>query len=191
MAGESNTDINICSTALLLVEADEINSFSDDSREARVCAAALDTQIEALLQSYPWRFSLLQATLSLTTETPLFGYEYAHQLPSETLRLMSTTVPNGDYQVYKRRVFSNTRDVKAVIQYRPDSAEFPAYFRKALEYHLAAFLAFALKSDLPLADRMEAKALSETIKARAVDAQQQPNDQVQEYNFLLSNVRNL
>ena len=57
------TPLAICSAALLMIGADEISSFDETSREAKLCANLYDTTRDELLQLYPWRFAVGQMQL--------------------------------------------------------------------------------------------------------------------------------
>lgn len=182
------TDVEICSQALLLVGADEITSFSDETREALICQAMYDTTLKSLLEEHPWRFSLAQAQLAQLVATPLYGYNYAYQLPTDMLRLMATESA-GPYQVFENKLYSNESEVYVTYQIKPDEARFPAYFVKVLVLEMAVALAFSLSEDESKASAMQALLEVAKRKARNTDSQQQPTRAVRGENHVLINVR--
>jgi hypothetical protein len=70
-----------------MIGVDEISSFDDETREAKLCTNLYPTTRDSLLQQHPWRFSLGQASLARLVDTPLYGYDYAYQLPAGFLRV--------------------------------------------------------------------------------------------------------
>jgi len=54
------TDISICAAALQLIGAEEIESFLDETREARICASIYPTVKKDMCQSSAWQFSIRQ-----------------------------------------------------------------------------------------------------------------------------------
>lgn len=182
------TDISICSSALVLVGADEINSFADESREAKLCGILYDTTVKNLLQEHPWRFSLTQASLAQTEATPLYGFQYAYQLPVDCLRVLSME-RSWPYQVYEDKLYANIPLVAITYQFQPSEVRFPAYFVRLLELEMASLLSVALAEDESKATLFRNLADIQKRKARNTDSQQQPTRAIRDYNNVLSQVR--
>lgn len=186
----ARTAITICNSALLLVGADEISSLSDTSNEGKLANALYEDVKDSLFQSYPWRFSLLQADLGAATgSTPVIEtWSEIFTLPADLLRVISIE-DNQPYEVYGDEIYKNGSTCKIVYQKDVGEDEMPAYFVKALNYHLAAVFAISLQEDVNKMRMFEQMAEKETQKARAIDAQQQPNSGIQDTEFSLVNVR--
>lgn len=182
------TPLDICSAALLMVGAEDISSFEDGSREAKLCASFYPTTRDELLQAYPWRFATLQADLSRLAETPRFGFRYAYQLPVSTLRVVRAA-SRGAYQVYDGKLYSHDSALQAVMVYRPQENRLPAFFVRALEYKLAEILSLALLDDLTKSQMFAKKAYDQLASARAVEAQQSTSVVMGEGNFALTQSR--
>ena len=181
--------LSICSSALLMLGADEITSFAETSREAKLCANLYPVTRDELVQMYPWRFAVGQITLARLATAPLFGYQYAFQLPADLLRIISTEF-GTDYRVFENRLYANSDTLRLTYLFRPQEAAMPAYFVRALELRLAEILALALQEDTTKHRLLADRAKEQTIRARAIDAQQQSAVQLDEQNFLLTAVRN-
>lgn len=182
------TDISICSAALLMLNADEITSFDDETREAKLCAALYETTKENILQMHPWRFALGQVTLAKLTSTPLYGFNNAFQLPANTLRVIE--IDSGlEYQIYEDMLFTDADTVNAVIQFAPPESEFPAYFTRLMEFAMAELLASALLADESKMQIFERAKLRQMQSARSVDSQIQPTLTFNDNNFFMTNVR--
>lgn len=180
--------LSICSAALLMIGADEITSFDDDSRAAKLCSSLYGTTRDELLQAYPWRFAIGQSRLAQLVATPLFGYRYAYQLPADILRMIATA-EGAPYSLQGGRLYTDMPAMEITYLYRPDENHLPAYFIRAVELKLAEILAVALQEDLNKSTLMAQKAREQIVRARAVDAQQQPA-QVPAFNqFSLAAVR--
>jgi hypothetical protein len=184
----SNTNISICSAALLLVGADEINSFDDETREAKLCGNLYPMTLDEVLSRHPWHFSVGQAQLSQLSATPLFDYTYAYQLPTNMLRLLKEE-NSCPYEIYENKLYSNANTMKVLYQFRPTEARFPPYFVMLLVFEMAAILAVSLAEDEKKMEKFKALSSQYERKARNTDSQQQPSRAVREENFILTQVR--
>ena len=90
----ATTKIDICSTALILIGATTITSFTDDSTEATVCNTIYEDVLKASLTRHRWRFASEQKQLSLLTATPTGRFAYAYQLPTspQLIQIFTLTV---------------------------------------------------------------------------------------------------
>lgn len=183
------TDIKICSAALQLVGAEEINSFLDETREARICASLYSTVKLDLLQSHTWRFSIRQEELNRLVATPLYGYSYAYSLPADFLRLIGKNNPTSRHQIFENKVYTDLTPVYASIQYDVDEQYFPAYFEKLMFLELASMLSVALLEDEGKAGDFSAMARNQMIKARNIDSQNNTSSVIPAGAFNLTNVR--
>lgn len=187
--GTITTDISICAAALQLVGAEEITSFQDETREARICASIYPTIKADLLQSHTWRFSIRQEELSRLVSTPLFGYNYAYALPSDFLRLVGKNNPTSKHQLFENKVYTDLTPVYASIQYDVDAQYFPAYFEKLMFLELASMLAVSLLEDEGKAKDFSSMARTQMVKARNIDSQNNSSSTIPAGAFNLTNVR--
>ena len=183
------TKIEICTTSLLMVGADEITSFEDETREAKLCANLYPTIRDDLLQSHVWRFSVGQASLNRLVSAPLFGYSYAFQLPANHLRLVGKNNSALKHEILEDKLYCNALEVLINYQFTPSEVRYPAYFVKALELEMAAILAVALIEDEGKSSLFERKAKAQLVKARYVDSQNNGNHAMPEHNFALTAIR--
>lgn len=185
----TTTDISICAAALQLVGAEEITSFEDETREARICASIYPTTKADLLQSHTWRFSIRQEELNRLVATPLFGYAYAYSLPADFLRLVGKNNPTVKHQLFENKVYTDLTPAYASIQYDVDERYFPAYFEKLMFFDLASMLAVALLEDEGKAKDFAVMARTQMIKARNIDSQNNTASTIPAGAFNLTNVR--
>lgn len=185
----ATTDISICSSALIMMGADEINSFDDATAEAKLASSVYIDTKEALLQYHPWRFSLIQKDLGgALVDTPVIGWKYKYQLPSDLLRIISVD-GNPDYEVFGDALYTNQTTCKIVYQKKVDEKDMPAYFVRCLQFQLARIFSISLQEDVAKMDMFDKSADKEMARARNIDAQQQPNSRIPDNNYSAINVR--
>lgn len=174
----ATTKVDICSTALIMIGANSITSFSDDSTEATVCNTVYEDILKASLTRHRWRFATEQKQLSLLTATPTGRYAYAYQLPTspELLQLITLTVNDFviPYERYGDKVFldnyGSNSSVIADYTFRQDEAEFPPHFILALEYHLASLFAGSIARDSGMIKQFAEMSERQYLIAKNIDS---------------------
>ena len=174
----AKTKVDICSTALIMIGANSITSFSDDSTEATVCNTVYEDILKASLTRHRWRFATEQKQLSLLTATPTGRYAYAYQLPTspELLQLITLTVNDFviPYERYGDKVFldnyGSNSSVIADYTFRQDEAEFPPHFILALEYHLASLFAGSIARDSGMIKQFAEMSERQYLIAKNIDS---------------------
>lgn len=185
----ATTDISIINTALLMIGANDINSLSDATAEAKLANSVYQDIKNSLLQYNPWRFSLKQKDLGgALVSDPLFKWEKQYQLPSDLLRVINL---EGDapYEIYEDKICTDVSPCRIVYQANIQEKDFPSYFVRCLNFHLASTFAVSLLDDAAKMQMFEQRADKETARARNIDAQQQPNSRISDVNYSLINVR--
>lgn len=186
----SNSSIDICARALVLIGADPITSFDDNTTEALVASNMYEDIARASLCNTRWRFATDQEVLARLTDEPTGRFDKAYQLPSDLLMLNAVTINDQpiDYTVYGNKVFTNdagTSDtVVADYIYRANETNWPSYFSVAVEYAMAGIFATSIARDGSLATIMEQKADLLMRKARNLDSQQQTTRNINTSRFL-------
>ena len=105
----SQSQTDLCNSALQRVGAATIMDITDNSREARACAVAYDANRKSELRKRKWRFALKRATLAPDTDAPGFEYAYAFTLPADCLRvLLPADNPELDWSLEGRKILTNT-----------------------------------------------------------------------------------
>lgn len=183
------TDISICNTALLMVNATPINSFTDSTREAQLCEALYATTRDAILSKFSWSFSLFQEQLARTTNTPLFDYTYEFQLPTGYIRILKKDEFGNEYRILKDKLFTDSEAVELLFQKDPGEEFYPAYFVRVLEFKLASLLSLALVQDENMAQLFSQQYLMAMREARGTDSQNSPNLQIADHELSLTYVR--
>ena len=144
-----DTDIRICSDALLMLGAKAISSFNEGTSASNTCDRLYPGVKYSTLQSYPWSFSFKKVQLAQTINTPVNQYRYEYQLPSDRLgaiRRAYNSTANGtgtfnDLVIQGDKLLTNETTVVIDYQFAPTESEMPAYFVQLLKYMMAWHLA--------------------------------------------------
>ena len=173
----ANSAIDICSRALILIGAEPITSFEDNTTEALVAVNMYEDVAQASLCNTRWRFATEQAQLNRLVDEPTGRFDAAYQLPSNILMLNAVTVNDHQTQhtIYGDKLFANLSPQDKVVAdyiYRASESDWPSYFTLAVEYALAAIFASSIARNESLTQIMEIKANSLMAKARNLDSQQ-------------------
>lgn len=107
----SQSQTDICNSALQRVGAATIMDIADNSREARACAVAYESTRRSELRKRKWVFAKRRRTLAAAANYPGvddFEFAYAFPLPADCLRvLLPKDNPQLDWVVENRRILTN------------------------------------------------------------------------------------
>lgn len=184
----ANSAIDICSRALILIGAEPITSFEDDTSEALIAGNMYEDIARTNLTSTRWRFATNQAVLNRLSDAPTGRFDSAYQLP-DYLFLHAVTVRDFqiEYNVYGSKVFCDADPADVLIAdytYRADEVNWPSYFSVCVEYAMAVVFATALIRDTSLASLMSNQYEFLMAKARSTDSQQQTTRKIITSRFI-------
>jgi len=174
----ANSGIDICSRALILIGAEPITSFDDDTSEALIASNMYEDVARSNLTSTRWRFATNQSVLNRLSAAPTGRFDAAYQLPAGTLLVHAVTVNDFqiEYNVYGSKVFCDAAAADQLIAdytYRAEEQDWPSYFSICVEYAMAVVFATALARDQSLAALMDQQLQRAIAKAKSIDSQQQ------------------
>jgi hypothetical protein len=184
----ANSAIDICSRALILIGAEPITSFEDDTSEALIAGNMYEDIARTNLTSTRWRFATNQAVLNRLTDAPTGRFDSAYQLP-DYLFLHAVTVRDFqiEYNVYGNKVFCDADPADVLIAdytYRASEVDWPSYFSVCVEYAMAVVFATALIRDTSLSNLMSNQYEFLMAKARSTDSQQQTTRKIVTSRFI-------
>ena len=184
----ADSKFDICNKALVLVGANIISSFTQNSTESIVANQLYESTLEDLLTRCRWRFATKQVQLSKNTDNPDARYESSYALPSDAFMIHTITV--GDsviiYDRYGQNIFTNTSSSDIVIAdytFQPSESIFPPYFKQALVFELASLFTGAIARNDQLSQLYEARAARQLAVAKSIDAQAQTTKRVNVNRF--------
>ena len=170
----ATSKVELCNRALTLCGARRITSLTESSEPAAILNEEYDNSRRELLVGHPWNFALKRIALGLDVTTPAFGFSYRFQLPSDCLRVISTSyVGYTEFQIEGRYLLSN--ESEASIRYISDITDISMFskpFEVALAYMLADLICFKISGNAALADRINKAATQKLREARSYDAQE-------------------
>lgn len=157
------TNIEIASQSLLLLRANTIASFSEDSNEAEICNTMYEEHIKQLLSVYPWTFATKKRQLNQDTTAPIGEYDHAYIIPAEALLIWAlfdtddtNSIPIRDYDIYgtdsARRIYTNKDAIYADYTFYAPEVVWPSYFRQFVIYSFASYVAIPVTGSAELAD---------------------------------------
>lgn len=179
------TDIEICSHALVLLGADEITTFQDETREAKLCNIIYELTTRNCLADRNWTFAQNQVELNKLSQTPLFGFKAAFQLPDDYLRLCGKENPSLPHQIKESFLYCNEEHVKVNYIFRASEEKFPPYFTEFLINRLCEKLAISLMEDENKAAYYAKKVLESRTRAGHIDSQSNGTIKMPLTNFSL------
>lgn len=187
----AQTDIGLCSRALIRIGAHPITSFQDGTAAAEIAGALYNASRDALISSYAWSFASAQQALTRLEGEPLADYRYAYALPNDFLRAVSAG--NGargrgiSYRIARGQLHTDSEAVTLSYVFRPDESEFPPYFDTALIAQLAAEFCIPLTENTSRSEAMFRMAEKDFARARQIDAQQDTPNRIE--RFPLTDIR--
>lgn len=173
------TGVTICSNALLMLGSQTINDFEDQQNldRAKLCANLYPTVRDDMLRAHPWNCCIKRAVLAPDAVAPLFGYDYAFELPADFARVLEVG-SNGqqiDYLVEGRSIQANTTALELRYVFRNEVENtWDAHLVKLVTLAMAAAMAYPVTQSAAMQQTMEQKLETSLRRARAVDGQEDP-----------------
>ena len=163
-----DTDVSICSEALILLGQTAITSFDDGTAGAGAASKIYPKVKSSTLGMYPWTFTLAKVQLGRLAAAPTNVWEYTYQLPSQML----TGVPRKvfasdsvganvikDYVIQGNQLLTDYTKIFVDFQQTVDEQSMPDYFVKLLTYQMAWHLAIPITDQATMLDTYRTIAL--------------------------------
>ena len=173
----ADSKFDICNKAMVLVGANTITSFTENTTESKVAGQLYEATLENLITRCRWRFATKQAQLSKNSTNPDARYESSYALPSDALVIQN--------------LFTDTTSSDTVIAdytFQPSESDFPPYFKQTLVFELASLFAGAIARNDQLSELYHKRSIAQLAIAKGLDAQAQTTRRMEVERF--RNVRN-
>lgn len=171
------TSVSIASNALLMLGAQPINDFGEDSDRARLASNLYPSVRDDMLRSHPWNCAIKRVVLSPATEAPAFGYAYKFPLPSDWLRILSVGDYGAeiDYRIEGHMLLANESVLMLRYIFRNEvESTWDAALIHCMTLAMAARMAYAITQSASL-EQTRLQELEMVLKrARAIDGQDDP-----------------
>ncbi|CAB4166497.1 hypothetical protein UFOVP847_32 [uncultured Caudovirales phage] len=162
-----DTDVSICSDALVMLGASVISSLTEGTPAATACNRLYPDIRDSLLSSYAWSWSVQKVQLSRLSTAPTNEWRYAYQLPSNMLSGAlavfdsgaSTARPiNYGWEIYGSQLFTNMAVVYIDYQSTVGEVSMPPYFVRLLKTAVAGEIAMVITDQASKAEYYRAVA---------------------------------
>jgi len=110
--------VDIANYALNSLGANNISSFDENSKPARLINQRFDSVRDSVFRAHPWNCLLRRAELPKESESPAFGYANQFTLPTNPYCLRVLEFSNGTLSYPQDNMFSNTGGPVFVIEGR-------------------------------------------------------------------------
>ena len=171
--------IDICNQGLVLIGANTIASFTDNTDEALVANTIFEDVVSDCLGQHTWNFATGQKTLSRLTDVPVDRWDAAYALPTSPAVIQVQTVTIEDvpqqYDIYERNVFINAEEDDTVVLnyvFRPETQHWPPTFTMWVIFRLASVFALSVTRKADIAQSYTQLAEGQFRRAKARDSQQ-------------------
>lgn len=146
------TDIEIAGLALGWIGTRGLNSFDDDSDEARLCKAFLEVARDSCLEDRMWTFATTRFKPNKLAAAPLFGYKSQFEIPSHIIRVHRVDDAEGDgrldWRCEGRLILADVDEVFATgVDRTTDTSLYSPSFCLAFAAKLASLVVVALEDD--------------------------------------------
>ena len=148
-----DTDVSICSDALVMLGASVISSLSEGTPAATACSRLYPDIRDGLISAYAWSWSVQKVQLSRLSTAPTNEWRYAYQLPSNMLSGALAVFDSGSanarpinygWEIYGSKLTTNMEIVYIDYQATVSEAAMPPYFVRLLKTALAGEIAMPI-----------------------------------------------
>jgi hypothetical protein len=148
-----DTDVSICSDALVMLGASAISSFAEGTPAATACSRLYPDLRDTLLSRYPWSWSLRKVQIARLATAPINEWKYAYQLPGDMLTGVIAVFDSGSdaarpvnygWEIYGSQLYTNLETVYIDYQETVSESLMPPYFVRLLRMAMAAEVAMVI-----------------------------------------------
>jgi len=94
----ATSPVEICNQALGWLGGNLIISLDDDTVEAKLCKANYAPLRDAVLEDREWTFAVKRFEPPQLAERPLYGHDFAFQIPPDCLRVLQVSAAGREVQ---------------------------------------------------------------------------------------------
>lgn len=187
--------------ALIKLGITTISSEDDQSEPARKARLLFDAVARAELCKNPWSFTIQRVALASNTVSPVFGYQYAYDLPADCLRTvtigevysfnlgMGYSTDDAPFLIERKKVLTDDAGplyIRYVIDVTETPGEWDPTFGEAFACKLARELCNTLSKVANRKVDMDNEYKTAIREAKRVNAIQQPPQNKTEETWTIS-----
>lgn len=178
--------VDICNRALDKLGQSPITSLSDGNKAANLCDRTWPIVRDRLLRSYAWNFAVKRQITAPDTETPAWGFNYQHSLPSDCLKFIEILDHRTDeYEIEGGKILTDSdtlriRYIRQVTDPNQYDTLFISLASTLMAFEMCESLTQSNTKKQLLADEFE----QNSRQARSVDAMENPVQQFEEDSWI-------
>ena len=177
--------VDVCNLALDLITVPPITSLdSPTTPSERKCAMWYDPSRKEILRKHPWNFAKKRAAISLSSDSPPFGYNNTYALPNDFIRLRFIGSENEglvgqDYDIEQNKylLIDNGGAASLNIGYifnEESVVRFDPLFLKAFALQLAVNMSYGFAGKTTLRTDARNMLMEALAEARTINGQDKP-----------------
>lgn len=197
-----DSDVSICSAALISLGASKITSLKDTDDVSVACKALYPSLRDSILSSYHWSWSIKKRQLVQLDIDPINEWDHAYFLPNDMLSGVlavfnssasgQTPIRYG-WEVYGNQLFTNLDTVYIDYQASVPEYKMPSYFVKLLQLATASELAVPITDQATKAEYFRMQAFGspgengrggEMRKAMNIDGRGQSTQVIEDFSLI-------
>lgn len=195
--------VDIANYALNSLGANNISSFDENSKPARLINQRYDSVRDSVFRAHPWNCLIRRAELAQETDAPAFGYTYQYALPTNPYCLRVLEFTNGTLSYPQDNMKSNTGGSVFIVEGRKllsdegivkikyvaritDPQEYDANLIDVLAASLAFEISYAITGSNSVKQMMAAEYSDKLKQARFVDGTEGAPQRLEASDFIES-----
>lgn len=167
------SSVDLCNSALNMIGASNITSFTEDSKAARLCNQRYDFIRDKVFRSHNWNCLLTRVVLTPDATAPTFEFANQFTLPTDPfcLRPMNLDESSIVYNVEGRKILTDESTINLIYVARVlDVNTYDVALMETISTALAADFAYPLTNSVSLGQAMQQKYDKMVSEARFLDA---------------------
>jgi len=195
--------VDIANYALNSLGANNISSFDENSKPARLINQRYDSVRDSVFRAHPWNCLIRRAELAQETDAPAFGYTYQYALPTNPYCLRVLEFTNGTLSYPQDNMKSNTGGPVFIVEGRKllsdegvvkikyvaritDPQEYDANLIDVVAASLAFEISYAITGSNSVKQMMAAEYSDKLKQARFVDGTEGAPQRLEASDFIES-----
>lgn len=183
------TSVSICSNALLMLGAQTINSLSETSDRAQLCANIYPQARDNVLRSHFWNCAIKRISIAPDADAPAYDYANQFTLPNDWLRTVSVGQygREADYKTEGRKILCDESPLLLRYVFRnTDERTWDAGLVDVMTLAVAADIAYATTGSASMAQLMQQNFAQALRQAKAIDGQDDPPEVLGDFALIQS-----
>ena len=174
-----SSEVEICNSALVKLgvgTTGRITSLTEGSKNANLCNEQYAKLRDQLLRKHLWNFAKERVKLAQLSETPVSGFDYQYQLPSDLMRVLAVHDNDASrgtirYEIKGDRLLSDANEIYLIyVKKVTDPNEMDELFLECLALSIAKDIALAVTASRTVKADMRDDLRREIAHAKSIDA---------------------